>query len=150
MNSAEFLADNPYARFGNLAIDATVDARRTFIRKTYAHLTVAIYGLVLIEFLYFKTLPLDNWVPQLFASAGVGWRCSAATWWSAGLPNAGPDSSTSLGTQYAGLCRYVVAFSVILCPMLWIANHFCDPDWQRDLQPDFGCSRSQHSPFSVC
>ena len=50
-----------------LAVDATVDARKTFIRKTYAHLTAAIYGLVLIEFLYFKTLPLDNWVPQLFA-----------------------------------------------------------------------------------
>src|SRR5687767_4539874 len=34
MNSAEFLADNPYARFGDLAVNATVDTRKTFIRKT--------------------------------------------------------------------------------------------------------------------
>ena len=50
MNSADYLADNPYARFGDLAVNATVDSRKTFIRKTYAHLTAAIYGLVLIEF----------------------------------------------------------------------------------------------------
>ncbi len=36
MNSAEFLADTPYAQFGGLAIDAPADARRIFIRKTYA------------------------------------------------------------------------------------------------------------------
>src|SRR6476659_3908588 len=72
MNSAEYLADSPYARFGDLAIDAPVDARKAFIRKTYAHLTAAIYGLVLIEFLYFKTLDLDNLVPRLFAERW-GW-----------------------------------------------------------------------------
>ena len=44
MNSAEFQADTPYARFGTFAIDAPVDARRTFIRKTYTHLTAAIYA----------------------------------------------------------------------------------------------------------
>src|SRR3954462_9826782 len=72
MNSAEYLADSPYARFGDVAIDAPDDARKSFIRKTYAHLTAAIYGLVLIEFLYFKTLPLDNWVPNLFHQQ-FGW-----------------------------------------------------------------------------
>ena len=72
MNSAEYIADSPYARFGELAASATVDARKSFIRKTYAHLTAAIYGLVLIEMLYFKTLPLDNWVPNLF-SQKFGW-----------------------------------------------------------------------------
>ena len=35
MNSGEFLAENPYARFATRAIDAPVDARRTFIRNTY-------------------------------------------------------------------------------------------------------------------
>ena len=33
-------------------------------------------------------------------------------------------SAATLGKQYAGLIGYVFAFSVILCPMLWIANHF--------------------------
>jgi len=124
MNSAEYLADNPYARFGDLAIDAPVDVRKAFIRKTYAHLTAAIYGLVLIEFLYFKTLPLDNWVPQMFAERW-GWLAlfggyMLISWIAQGWANSG----ASLGKQYAGLAGYVFAFSVILCPMLWIANRF--------------------------
>ncbi len=127
MNSAEFLADSPYARLGNLAVDATVDARRTFIRKTYAHLTVAIYALVLLEFLYFKTLPLSDWVPSLFAERW-GWLAlfggyMVISW----IAERWARSNTSAGTQYAGLCTYVVAFSIILCPLLWIANHFVTP-----------------------
>src|SRR2546423_10397758 len=127
MNSAEYLADNPYARFGDLAIDAPVDARKTFIRKTYAHLTAAIYGLVLIEFLYFKTLDLDNLVPRLFAERW-GWLAlfggyMLISW----IAQSWATSGASLGKQYAGLATYVFAFSVILCPMLWIANKFATP-----------------------
>ena len=124
MNSAEFIADSPYARFGELAASATVDARKSFIRKTYAHLTAAIYGLVLIEMLYFKTLPLDNWVPNLF-SQKFGWFAlfggyMVISW----IAQSWAISGATLGKQYAGLIGYVFAFSVILCPMLWIANHF--------------------------
>src|SRR3954462_9545805 len=124
MNSAEYLADSPYARFGDLAIDAPVDARKAFIRKTYAHLTAAIYGLVLIEFLYFKTLPLDNWVPRLFAERW-GWMAlfggyMLISW----IAQSWATSGASLGKQYAGLATYVFAFSVVLCPLLWIANQF--------------------------
>jgi FtsH-binding integral membrane protein len=127
MNSADYLADNPYARFGDLAVNATVDDRKTFIRKTYAHLTAAIYGLVLIEFLYFKTLPLDNWVPNLFQER-FGWIAlfggyMVISW----IAQSWANSAASLGKQYAGLAGYVFAFSVILCPMLWIANHFATP-----------------------
>lgn len=127
MNSAEYLADSPYARFGDLAIDAPVDARKAFIRKTYAHLTAAIYGLVLIEFLYFKTLPLDNWVPNLF-SQRFGWLAlfggyMVISW----IAQSWAISGASLGKQYVGLATYVFAFSIILCPMLWIANHFATP-----------------------
>jgi FtsH-binding integral membrane protein len=127
MNSADYLADSPYARFGDLAIDATVDTRKTFIRKTYAHLTAAIYGLVLIEFLYFKTLPLDNWVPQLF-SQRWGWLALFGGYMLVSyIAERWAKSNTSLGTQYFGLATYVFAFSVILCPMLWIANHYATP-----------------------
>ena len=66
MSSGDFLAGTPYAQFGNIAADATPDARRTFIRKTYMHLTVAVYALVLLEFLYFQVLPLDRWVLGMF------------------------------------------------------------------------------------
>ena len=51
MNSADFQANTPYASFGDVAINATADSRLTFIRKTYMHLMVAVYALVMMEFL---------------------------------------------------------------------------------------------------
>jgi FtsH-binding integral membrane protein len=124
MNPAEFQASTPYAGFGTLAIDAPVDARKTFIRKTYMHLTMAIYALVALEFLYFKALPLDDWVPNLFAMRW-GWLALfggyvVVSW----IADRWARSATSISTQYAGLFSYVFAFSIILCPLLWIANHF--------------------------
>jgi uncharacterized protein len=124
MNSADYIADTPYARFGDLAVEATPDARKAFIRKTYAHLTAAVYGLVLVEFLYFKTLDLDNLVPQLF-SQRWGWLMLMVGYMGISfIADSWARSSASLGKQYAGLAIYVFAFSVILCPMLWIANHY--------------------------
>src|SRR3954464_9527495 len=124
MSSGQYLADTPYARFGNLAVDATVDERRTFIRKTYLHLTAAIYGLVLLEFLYFNAFDLDQLVPRLFAERW-GWLAlfggyMVISW----LANSWAQSNTSPSVQYAGLVTYVIAFSIILCPLLWIANHY--------------------------
>jgi FtsH-binding integral membrane protein len=124
MSSAEFQADTPFARFGTLAIDAPVDARRTFIQKTYTHLTAAVYALVMLEFFYFKAFDLDRLVPSLFAER---WGYLAlfggyvlVSW----IADRWARSDTSVGMQYLGLFTYVFAFSVILCPLLWIANHF--------------------------
>jgi len=149
MNSADFQADSPYARFGDLAVDATVDARKTFIRKTYAHLTAAIYGLVLIEFLYFKTLDLDNLVPRLFAERW-GWLAlfggyMLISW----IAQSWATSGASLGKQYAGLATYVFAFSVILCPMLWIANKFATPIGGHTYSPILVAAVATLAVFSV-
>ncbi len=138
MNPAEFQASTPYARFGSVAIDAPVDARMAFIRKTYTHLTAAIYGLVMLEYLYFKALPLDEWVPAVFAQRW-GWFAlfggyMVVSW----IADRWARSDTSVGMQYAGLFSYVFAFSVILCPLLWIANHFSTP-----------IGGSQYSPILV-
>jgi FtsH-binding integral membrane protein len=149
MNSAEYLADNPYARFGDLAINATVDSRKAFIRKTYAHLTAAIYGLVLIEFLYFKTLPLDNWVPQLFAERW-GWLAlfggyMLVSW----IAQSWANSGATLAKQYAGLAGYVFAFSVILCPMLWIANRYTTPIGSGSYSPILVAAGATMAVFGV-
>lgn len=124
MTESEYQANTPYARFGAAAIDAPVDARRTFIRRTYTHLMAAIYALVALEFLYFNVLPLDDWVPSLF-SFRWGWLAlfggyMVISW----IADSWARSDTSPGTQYAGLFSYVFAFSVILCPLLYIANQF--------------------------
>ena len=82
MNSAEFQADTPYARFGTLAIDAPVDARRTFIRKTYTHLTAAIYAFVAARVAVLLAGLGRSSALQLLASDAVwpGCWCSAASW----------------------------------------------------------------------
>lgn len=127
MNSAEILADNPYAQFGTLAINATPDARRTFIRKTYMHLTTAVYALVLLEFAYFKFLRLDEWVPALFFQRW-GWFALFGGYMIVSYIARGwAESDASVSKQYLGLYTYVFAFSVILCPLLWIANHYAMP-----------------------
>jgi FtsH-binding integral membrane protein len=135
MSSAEFQADTPYARLGTFAIDAPVDARRTFIQKTYTHLTAAIYGLVMLEFLYFKAFDLDRLVPSLFAQRW-GWLAlfggyMVISW----IADRWARSETSPGMQYFGLFSYVFAFSVILCPLLWIANQFSMEIGGTDVSP---------------
>jgi FtsH-binding integral membrane protein len=149
MNSAEFQANTPYAGFGTYAIDAPVDARRAFIQKTYTHLTAAIYALVMLEFLYFKALPLDQWVPSMFAERW-GWLAlfggyMVVSW----IANSWARSNTSVGMQYAGLFSYVFAFSVILCPLLWIANQFSMRIGGSDVSPILVAAGATFAVFGV-
>lgn len=122
MNPAEFRANTPYAGFGTTAIDAPVDARRTFIRKTYTHLTAAIYAFVALEFLLFKVGAPEammnllgrsqySWLIVLGLFVGVSWL--AESW---------ARSSTSKAMQYAGLFLYVLAQAIIFVPILAIAQ----------------------------
>jgi FtsH-binding integral membrane protein len=127
MNPAEFRADNPYGSFGDLAITAPADQRLTFIRKTYTHLAAAIYALVALEFLYFKTLPLDQWVPNVFSTRWGWFALFGAYVVVSNLARSWARSDASVGTQYTGLFTYVFSFSVILCPLLWIANAYSTP-----------------------
>ena len=122
MNQADYLADNPYATLGTAA-EATADARLSFIRKTYTHLVAAVYALVLLEFIFFKVLPLDEWMPALMQQGRWWWLVMfggfmLVSW----MANRWARSDTSIGTQYMGLFAYVLAQAVILCPLLWIAN----------------------------
>lgn len=121
MNRAEFQADTPYASFGSTVIEAPVDARRTFIRKTYAHLAAAVYAFVAIEWVLFQTGFPDlmfnllgqsqySWLIVLGAFMGVSW---IADRWA--------RSDTSAAMQYAGLFLYVLAQAVIFVPLIAMA-----------------------------
>lgn len=124
MNSADFQANTPYASFGALAVDATPDARKSFIRRTYVHLMAAIYGLVALEFLYFQIAPLDRWVEGLFQMRW-GWLALFGGYVIISrIAESWARSDASIEKQYFGLVTYVFAFSIILCPLLWIANHY--------------------------
>src|SRR6188508_1781147 len=72
MNSADYIADNPYARFGDLAVNATEDSRRTFIRKTYIHLMLAVYAFIAFEWLFFA-MGLEVPALRFIATMPMGW-----------------------------------------------------------------------------
>ena len=122
MNQADFRAATPYATFGTVAINASEDARRTFIRKTYTHLAAAIYAFVMLEWLFFS-LGLQAPFMRMLAGQPMYWLLVigafvAVNW----VADAWARSATSIGMQYAGWFLTVIAWSVIFIPMLAIAN----------------------------
>lgn len=122
MNSADFQANTPYARLGSLAIDATVDARRTFIRKTYMNLTVAIYAFVILEWLFFS-LGWEVRALQLISNTQMSWLLVMGAFFVVSvIANRWAQSDTSPAMQYAGLYLYVLAEALIFLPLLALAK----------------------------
>ena len=121
MNQADFQASNPYASFGAVAADAPVTERMAFIKRTYMHLMLAVYALVMLEWVFFQTLPGEA-IANLFFS-GWNWLIVLGAFFLVGnLANSWAMSATSLSKQYWGLGLYIVAESIILFPLLWIAS----------------------------
>jgi hypothetical protein len=113
-----------------IAADAPAEARLSFIRKTYMHLAAAVYALVMLEFLFFYTLPLDTLVPQVFGNM-MGMLLMFGGFMIAGtVARRWAESNASVGKQYAGLFLYVLAEAIFLCPLLWIANSRSLQVWQ--------------------
>jgi FtsH-binding integral membrane protein len=109
-------------------IDAPADVRATFIRKTYIHLTAAIYAFVMLEYLFFS-MGLDVKLMELLAGKPMYWLIvlgafMAVNW----IADSWARSTTSLGTQYAGLFLTVLAWAVIFLPMLAIAQLYTLPE----------------------
>jgi hypothetical protein len=129
MNQADYQASTPYAQLGTHVIDAPADVRATFIRKTYIHLTAAIYAFVMLEWFFFS-LGLDVKLMEFLAGKPMYWLIvlgafMAVNW----IADSWARSTTSLGTQYAGLFLTVLAWAVIFLPMLAIAQLYT-------IQPD--------------
>lgn len=99
-----------------------IDARATFITRTYAHLFGAIIGFVLVEMFFFTSGLADvmaramlgtSWLLVLGGFVLVNWLASRAA-----------HQSRSLGTQYLALGGFVVAEAVIFVPLLFIAESY--------------------------
>jgi FtsH-binding integral membrane protein len=122
MNPAEFQASTPYAQFGNLAIDAPVDARRTFIRKTYTHLMMAIYVFVALEWLFFS-IGLEHWFLSVLGNTPMAWLLVLGAFFVVSvIADRWARSATSPAMQYAGLFLYVAAEALIFVPLLALAK----------------------------
>ena len=117
---------NTYQR-ALLAIDAPVDARADFIRKTYTHLGMAILAFAGLCTVIIKTPALHepllntmlatqySWAIVLVAFMAVGW---VADKWA--------RSDQGPAMQYLGLSLYVVAQAVIFTPLLFMAVYDSD------------------------
>lgn len=109
-----------YGGYGMSAAEASIDARRTFIQKTYLHLAGAVFGFVAItgSILSSENLSLQllqviggNWWMALLAFMVVSW---VAQKWA--------HSSTSVALQYAGLGLYTFVEAIIFVPLLMMAT----------------------------
>lgn len=127
MSMGELEGQNPYASFGTTVADAAPSDRATFIRKTYTHLAAAIYTLVALEWLYFTIIPeqtlntaMEWMLTHQLAMLGHFGAFLVVSW----LANKWAHSETSIELQYAGLGLYVLAESLFLLPLLWLAQFY--------------------------
>jgi FtsH-binding integral membrane protein len=106
------------------AADARASERAAFIRRTYGHLAGAILAFVALETLLFNYAP--EAVEQIVRSM-IGSRFSwlfvlggfmLVSW----VAESWARSNTSRGLQYLGLGLYVVAWTVLFVPLLFVAE----------------------------
>jgi hypothetical protein len=106
---------------------AAASERAAFIRRTYAHLALAVLAFIIVE-AFLLQLPIAgaiagamtggfSWLIVLAAFMGVSWL--AERW---------ANSDTSPQMQYLGLGLFVVAEAVIFLPLLYVAANFSSPD----------------------
>ena len=122
------MSQNPYqtpTEYGQIASMASEDARASFIRKTYLHLLGAILACVAIDALILNLFDaqLQKIVPMLFS--GMTWLVVLGAFMIVSyIADRWARSDVSQSQQYLGLGLYVLAESLILIPLLYMAEHY--------------------------
>jgi FtsH-binding integral membrane protein len=103
---------------------AAVDERIGFITKTYIYVIGAIFALIGLEAVLFNTVNVGA-VINLMMGSGFSWIVVLLLFMGVStVANMWANSSTSSLTQHLGLGLYIVAQSIILLPLLGIAQHY--------------------------
>ncbi len=123
--SPDYYDQDTTAGRGMFAIDAIAEERAAFIRKTYMHLTGAIFVFMGLEFIIFSTPTLRNGVLSLFTASP--WIILIAFLGASWLASSLASSAKSLGTQYLGLGLYTLAEAIIFVPILFLASQMSNP-----------------------
>jgi FtsH-binding integral membrane protein len=122
---------NPYAA-SNFAIDAPLDERLAFLRKTYAHLLGAILLFCITVGILLNVpaitgplagMALKNWWLVLLAFMGVSWVAQSMAY-----------NQSSEAMQYAGLILYTVVEALIFTPLLFVMANFSPNGTETILQ----------------
>jgi len=108
---------------GYTVAEALPAERASFIRKTYAHLAMAIGAFGILSGILVNTPTAEalairmtggySWLLVLLAFMGVSWLAQSMAM-----------SSTSKALQYMGLLLYTVAFSILSLPLLYVAAYY--------------------------
>jgi len=113
---------NPYASFGRVAADASVDERADFIRKTYLHLGGAVILFIILESIFFASGFAEGISASILGSRW-GWLAVLGAFMVVSMiANRMANSATSQGMQYLGLGLYVFIEALIFVPLLYVAQ----------------------------
>lgn len=117
------MASQGYA--GGMSVaDMPTSSRATFIMRAYAHLFGAMIAFTLIEVFLFKSGLAEPIAQAIF---GTSWLLiigafALATWGTSQLAH----RAESMVAQYSALLGTVLAWALIFCPLLWIADRFAE------------------------
>lgn len=109
---------------------AGVDARASFIVKTYLHLVGAIFAFVFLEVGFFM-VGIDELFLRFYSAlpGQFGWLLILGGFIAAGwVANRWAMNATNPTMAYAGLGLYVLAEAVIFIPLLYMAVYYSSPD----------------------
>lgn len=107
---------------------AQPDVRAAFIRRTYAHLALAVAAFVGLETMLIRS-PLAESMLKFISANRYGWLMILGAFILTGwLARGMAQNVTSLPAQYLGLALYVVAEAIIFVPLLYIAVFYSSPD----------------------
>ena len=112
--------------FSLSAADSPAVERAAFIRKTYAHLAVALLAFTGLEY-YLVNAPFAQKLAMTM-TGGYSWLIVPAVFMGVGyVADRLAHSQSSEGMQYLGLGLFVVAESIIFLPLLFVATFYSDP-----------------------
>jgi FtsH-binding integral membrane protein len=109
-----------------VAANALPADRVAFIRRTYAHVAVAILAFAGIETLLLSTSLGEQFINTVFARGGTGAILVLMLLFVGGgyLAQYWAFAATTRPMQYAGLALYVLLEVVIFLPMLYVADRY--------------------------
>lgn len=108
---------------------ADIDARLSFIRRTYAHLFGAVLAFIGLEVVLFATGIAQSIMGVLMMGGQLGWLLVLGAFMAVGyVANRWAMSDTSVGMQYLGLSVYVIVEAIIFVPLLGIAAAYSSPE----------------------
>jgi FtsH-binding integral membrane protein len=102
---------------------SSASERASFIRRTYAHLAVAILGFIAIEYYLVHSPFAANLASSM--TGGMSWLIVIGLFMGVSyVANKLAVSQTSQQMQYLGLALFVVAEAIVFLPLLYIATFY--------------------------